>query len=375
MTFVKLRSKITNMGNKLIKLRLYSSARNMLVKCINGDNGNRDIISEAYALLSQVDLIQGDIAKAEHHISRALISDRDSIIALMSKAYVYIAEQNYEEALRTYFRILSIEPANKLAKLNIDRIKNIGNRIQKRPPARKYLVYSRLPAAAKFSVLGATLALIAVLSYLSVNVFYPMIELRFFDEEQRQLRQRLNNFYLFDGLEELEAEGSQSITYTPKQISDMFNLAKNNMIKGDINSAITVINTARGSDINVYLKEQFERLSAFIIAPNYNALKNNISYTTLIETPSLYIGGFVRWKVRLDSFERGRDDEGNEQTVARVIVLSNGDVSEGLATIIFDANSDLTRNEILEVYARIESFNSARKIPTLRNIVLQHLPE
>ncbi len=379
---MKLRGKITKRCEKLIKLRFYPMARNLLVNYINNETGSRDINSEAYSLLSQIDLVQGDIPKAEHHISRALLADRSNVIALMSKAYVYIAEKNYEEALRTYFTVLSIEPANKLAKININRIKTLS-KFKKRPAARKYLVYSSLPTTAKFGILACFLAFVVVMSYLSVNIFYPMIELRFFDLEQRQLRERLNNFYLFDGLEELEAEGSQSITYTPKQIADMFALAKDNMIKGDINSAVTVINTARGSDINIYLKEQFERLSSFIIAPNYNALKNNISYTALIENPALYIGGFVKWTGRLDSFERVKNENGDEEKLARIVVVSNSssslmsgeEVSEGIAIVIFDIDTELTKNEKLEVYGRIESFNSQRKIPTIRSLVVKHLPQ
>ncbi len=371
---MKLRGKITKKAYKLIKLRFYSSARNILVKYINGDSGSKDILGEAYGLLSLIDLIQKDLRKAEHHVSRSLLINRSNTVALMSKAYVYIAEQNYEEALRTYFMVLAIEPGNNLAKTNIDRIKNIS-KLKKRPSARKFLIRSRFPTAVKYSMVVGTLVSIAIMSYLSVNVFYPMIELRFFNLEQRQLRERLNNFYLFDGLENVEAENTQSITYSPKQIDDMFTLAKSNMIKGDINSAVVIINTAFNSDINVYLKEQFERLSSFIVTPNYNALKNNISYTDLIETPSLYIGGFVKWVVNLDSFEKVRNEDGYDEILARVIVFSgNGDTSEGLATVIFKADAQLTKNERLEIYARIESFNSARKIPTLRNIVVKHLP-
>lgn len=373
---MKLRGKITNKAYQLIKLRLYQNARNILVKYINNDNNSnkKDVLGEAYALLSLVDLIQKDLRKAEHHVSRSLLIDRSNTIALMSKAYVYIAEQNYEEALRTYFTILSIEPKNKLAETNIERIKKIGQPKQ-RPPARKYLIHSRLPTTMKYSILAGTLVFIAIMSYLSVNVFYPMIELHFFSIEQKQLRERLNNFYLFDGLEDMEAEATQSITYSPKQVADMFTLAKNNMIKGDINSAIVIINTALNSDINVYLKEQFERLSSFVITPDYNALKNNISYTDLIETPSLYIGGFVKWTVILDSYEKVKNENGEDEILARVVALSsNGQSSEGIATVIFKPSTQLSKNERLQIYARIESFNSARKIPTLRNIILKHLP-
>lgn len=375
---MKLRGKITNKAYKLIKLRLYSIARDSLVKYINSDSGNREVLCEAYALLSLLDLIQKDLRKAEHHVSRSLLIDRSNTIALMSKAYVYIAEQNYEEALRTYFMVLAIEPDNRLAKINLDRIRKIGE-TKKRPKARKYLIDSRLPATMKYSVIAATLVFIAVMSYLSVNVFYPMIELRFFSLEQRQLRERLNDFYLFDGLEDIEAETTQSITYSPKQIADMFAMAKSNMVKGDINSAVVIINTARGSDINVYLKEQFERLSSFIITPNYNSLKNNISYTDLITTPSLYIGGFVKWVVSLDSFQKIKNEDGDEEILARVVALSGGgygseEISEGIAMVVFKEGTQLSKNERLEIYARVESFDSARKIPTLRNIVVKHLP-
>ncbi len=369
------KNKITKSCEPLIKLRLYSLARNNLTNYINADHGSRSDTSEAYGLLSQVDLIQGDLRKAEYHVSRSLFNNRENIAALFSKAYVYIAEKNYEDALSTYFLISNIDPNNKLAKRNIERIRNIDI-TKKRPPARKYLIYSHFSSTMKFSALAATLVFIAIMSYLSVNVFYPMIELRFFDSEQRQLRERLRNFYLFDGLEDIEAQGTQSITYSPKQVADMFALTKDHMIKGDVNSAVTIINTARASDINVYLKEQFERLSSFIIAPNYNALKNNISYSALIENPSLYIGGFVKWVGTLDSFERVKNDDGEEETLARVVVLSSsGDAAEGIAMVTFNIDTDLTKNERLEIYGRIEGFNAQRKIPILRNHIVKHLPQ
>ena len=357
----------------LIDLRFYRTAKSSLLKYISSSKGARN--SQAHALLGEISLIQRDMAAAENHISKSLLIDRNNITALMGKAYIHLVNQNSEDALRTYFTILAIEPSNSLAKLNIEKIKKISKSGIKLVP-RKYLIYSYVPSVLKPILLILFVFTIAFGSYLSINMLYPRIRIMFLDKEQRELREKLKDIYLFEGLEDGRIpESAQSPTYSPKEIADMFELAKDKMGVADVNSAMAIINKALHSDINDYLKEQFKRLSLFIIAPDYTLFRNNISYGTAISEPDIYIGGFVKWTVRVDSFKKSVDADGEEILLARVLVLSeDGKTTDGLAELECSIDTKLENNEKIEIYARIKNFDIVKKMTILNTIVIKHLP-
>ncbi len=369
---MKKNKKIIRACHSLINMRFYNAAKNRLLKYIATNNSIKD--AEIYGLLGQISLLQKDVRAAENYIHKALLIDRNNITALLAKSVAQLMLGGSEEALRIYFTILAIEPDNKIAKANINRIKN-NNKFDINIDVRKYLVYKKMPPVQKFIILILLVSFLAAVAYLSINIVYPKIYIMFLDEEQKALRKRLEDVYLFDGLENVDmAEGQGSFSYSPQEIADMFNLAKEKIGQADVNAAMQIINTALHSDINQYLKEQFERLSLFITAPDYTSFKNNISYQTVIENPNLYIGSFVKWTVVVQSILPLENGDEGENTAVVIIMSDDGKTALGLAEIIYSLDTKLQENQKIEVYARIKNFDIRKKMTILNSIVIKHLP-
>ena len=114
-----MKSKIADKAYTLIKKKKYKKAKDFLLS-------NRSKIlhdAEALAMLSFADIFLKDFYGAEELSRKALREDSFCFNAMLAKAYVSLHNGHRENALREYFRILDLEPENKIAKDNIERIR------------------------------------------------------------------------------------------------------------------------------------------------------------------------------------------------------------------------------------------------------------
>lgn len=353
-----------------MKLGFYKKAKSILMAYTQV---NRD--PSAIGLIAIINIFLSDTAASETYAVRALSMDRNCSEALFAKAYINLVRGNSEEALRIYFAILAAEPNNKLAKANIESIKKMKGYVKKYSP-RKYLLTNSASKAKNPLMFLLYIALCSFFIYFSVNVFYPFARIRFLDKEQRELREKLKSVYLFEGLSngQMPEDAVASETYTPKQITDMFDYAKKKIGTSDVNAAMETINKVLISDVNDYLKERFKRLSLFITPPDYAIFKNTVYYSQAVSNIPLYIGSFVKWNAEVESVEIIKDENAKDVKVSRLLVYGNDKKIDGVAELVSRDSVNISAKTKIEVYAKIKAFDNSKKILILDSIVIKHLP-
>lgn len=364
-------NKTASHAYKLIKRRKYKKAKNYLLNNVNKLNNN----AEALSMLAFANIFLKDFYAAEESSKKALREDNFCINATLAKGYISLYNGHRENALREYFRILDLSPENKIASDNIERIRFLtnnakGNEIKPRP----YLLGKREISALKFLIIIPIVFILSFGSYLIIDRVYPMIKYVLLDREQKELREKLESVYLFEGLEEGKIpESAKSPTYSPKEVAEMFDRAKKNIRSASVNEAVMIINKALESDINEYLKERFRVLQNFIIAPDYNIFKESPDYLTVAQNYHLYQGGYVKWKADVSGISQTNID-GIPKNKARLLIYDNAEKEiVGVADLIFNPNISLETKSCIEVYAKIVGFeNSAVLLDTQ---IVKHLPD
>lgn len=357
---------------KLIKAGRYKKAKKILTVYCKINNS-----AEVLALFSHASILLGDYEAADSQVKRALQRDKLCVTALSGKAFLSLNYGSRENALRTYFTILDIEPENKLAKENIERIKFLTNSVKhKEVSPRKFLIEKNLYINPKILFTSVATFLLVFVLYFSINGIYPIIRYRIFDKEHRELRERLKEVYLFDGFEKGELPASaQSKTYSPKEIVDMFEKAKLSIKTADVNSAVLIINEALRSDINEYLKERFRVLKSFITTPDYALLKESPDYLTIASDTDIYNGAYVKWTAEVSSIQNIKIGE-EEKNKVRVLVYDQMKKKiVGISDVIVSKEIILTPKKAIEIYGKIEGYNEKEKVINIDAQIIKHLPK
>ena len=368
-----MKSKIASTAYTLIKKKKYKKAKEFLL------NNKSRIVNDADALamLSFADIFLKDFYGADELSRKALREDTFCINGMLAKAYISLNNGHRENALREYFRILDLEPENKVAKDNIERIRFLTNNARgDEINPRSYLLGKKKIAVSKFLLLIPIAFILTFVSYIAIDRLYPKIRYVLLDKDQKELREKLENVYLFEGLEDGKIpESAKSPTYSPREVADMFDKAKNNMRSASVNEAVMIINGALKSDINEYLKERFRVLKEFIIAPDYNIFRESPSYLTVAENYDLYNGGYVKWKADVNRVTQTNID-GIPKKKARILIYDTNDKDiAGVADLIVNVTVTLEPKNYIEVYGKILGYDAKQKSIQLEGQIIKHLPK
>ena len=328
-------------------------------------------------MLSFADIFLKDFYGADELSRKALREDSFCINGMLAKAYISLNNGHRENALREYFRILDLEPENKVAKDNIERIRFLTNNARgDEINPRSYLLGKKKIAVSKFLLLIPIAFILTFVSYIAIDRLYPKIRYVLLDKDQKELREKLENVYLFEGLEDGKIpESAKSPTYSPREVAEMFDKAKNNMRSASVNEAVMIINGALKSDINEYLKERFRVLKEFIIAPDYNIFRESPSYLTVAENYDLYNGGYVKWKADVNRVTQTNID-GIPKNKARILIYDTNDKDiAGVADLIVNVTVTLEPKNYIEVYGKILGYDAKQKSIQLEGQIIKHLPK
>ena len=368
-----MKSKIAYTAYNLIKRKKYKKAKDFLLNKKSSLNNDAD----ALAMLSFADIFLKDFYGAEEVSRKALRVDNFSINAMLAKAYISLNNGHRENALREYFRILDLEPENKIAKDNLERIRFLTNNAKNNEiNPRVYLLGKNKIHLYKFMFLIPIVFLLVLASYIIIDRVYPKIKYVLLNKEQKELREKLENVYLFEGLEDGKIpDSAKSPTYSPKEVANMFDRAKKDIRSASVNDAIMIINGALKSDINEYLKERFRVLKTFVIAPDYNIFKESPDYLTVVEDYDLYNGGYIKWKSDVNTVSITYID-GVEKKKARILVYDiDGKNIVGVADLILNTSLSLESGNYIEVYGKILDYDSKQKSVQLEAQIIKHLPK
>ena len=111
-----MKDNIASSAYSLIRRKKYKKAKELLLS--NRTALNRD--ANALAMLAFADIFLKDFYAAEEVSRKALREDSFCVNAMLAKGYISLHNGHRENALREYFRILELDPQNKIAKDNIE---------------------------------------------------------------------------------------------------------------------------------------------------------------------------------------------------------------------------------------------------------------
>ena len=368
-----MKSKIADIAYTLIKKKKYKKAKEFLLN--NKSKLAND--AEALAMLAFADIFLKDFYGADELSRKSLREDSFCINGMLAKAYVSLHNGHRENALREYFRILDLEPENKIAKDNLERIRFLTNNARgDEINPRAYLLGKKKVSISRFLVLIPIAFVLTFASYIAIDRLYPKIRYVLLDKDQKELREKLENVYLFEGLEEGKIpDSAKSPTYSPREVAEMFDKAKKNMRSASVNEAVMIINGALKSDINEYLKERFRVLKEFVIAPDYNIFKESPDYLTVVENYELYNGGYVKWKADVNRVTQTNVD-GIPKKKARILIYDVNDKDiAGVADLIVNVTVTLEAKNYIEVYGKILGYDAKQKSIQLEGQIIKHLPK
>ena len=368
-----MKDNIASSAYSLIRRKKYKKAKDLLLS--NRTALNRD--ANALAMLAFANIFLKDFYAAEEVSRKALREDSFCVNAMLAKGYISLHNGHRENALREYFRILDLEPENKVAKDNLERIRFLTNNAKgDEINPRAYLLGKKRISVSKFLLLIPIAFILTLGSYLVIDRVYPKIRYVLLDKDQKELREKLENVYLFEGLEDGKIpESAQSPTYSPREVAEMFDKAKNNMRSASVNEAVMIINGALKSDINEYLKERFRVLKNFVIAPDYNIFRESPDYLTVVENYDLYNGGYIKWKADVNTISQTNID-GVPKKRARILVYDNEDKNiAGVADLIVNVTVKLEAKNYIEVYGKILGYDTKQKSIQLEGQIIKHLPK
>lgn len=368
-----MKDNIASSAYSLIRRKKYKKAKDLLLS--NRTALNRD--ANALAMLAFANIFLKDFYAAEEVSRKALREDSFCVNAMLAKGYISLHNGHRENALREYFRILELDPQNKIAKDNIERVRFLtnnakGNEIN--PKA--YILGKREISILKLLIIIPIIFVISFLSYLAIDRGYPAVKYILLDKEQKELREKLQDVYLFEGLEDGKIpESAKSPTYSPKEVAEMFDKAKKNMRSASVNEAVMIINGALKSDINEYLKERFRVLKDFVIAPDYNIFRESPDYITVVGNYDLYNGGYIKWKADVNSISKTNID-GVPKNKARILVYDhNAENIVGVADLIYNVTLNLEPKNYIEVYGKVLGYDNKQKSIELEAQVIKYLPK
>lgn len=239
-----------------------------------------------------------DFGGGYSYLQRAIDLKPDDINTMAGLALVHFKRQESSEAIQQWFKILDIEPNNKLAKKGLEILKKYS----KQEEFIEYLESGRflnlLPGRNSINPkIIRIIFIILVISIFSVSAFYAHnIFLKKDIKRQGISAIELNNF---GSLTDKNLTGIYH--FSDNEIRKIFESVRKYFESYHDNLAMREINRLLLSNADDSTKKKVKLLSSYMIIPGFTTLKTNYSYQEFLEEPELYQNCYIHWKGRLSN--------------------------------------------------------------------------
>jgi hypothetical protein len=215
----------------------------------------------------------------------------DSILGL---AVIQFKRSQTEDALKLWLQVIEKNPGNRVAKRGLSLLRKgfEAAELQEFIESGKMKgLFPPLPSRLRISVvlIGVlTLLILGCLAYLGTRVIGPFGAPR-------------------PGVGDIEIPGELAVVVgsnvydpsyvlTERQVRQMFELAKRDLLLFRDNIAVVEINRILLSNATLQVKERARILKEFVATPTFTTFRDGFSYAEVEKAPALYEGGFVSWK-------------------------------------------------------------------------------
>jgi tetratricopeptide (TPR) repeat protein len=330
-------------ARQLLRRRRFSQVIRLLESQVFRYRNN----AEFYALLGSACLYTGDFGGAESYLRRAEQLKEDDVATQLGLAAVAFKRGQTEEALKSWLKVIDVEPANRKARDALNALRKDANwegTVVNTAAVRIKNLLPSLPVS-PWAWMAPVLA-VCVFALLSVAYIYlfPLIVRR------NSPRPGVEDIVLSGG-EPLLSQSSEErpLTLSEKQIAEAFEMIKEYLLDYRDNLAIVEINRLLLSNASAYVKEKAALMKTFVEEPDFSTIRDPYSYEEVRENPALYTDGYVVWRGKAANVRIG------EKQIDFDLLVGYQDEKEllGLVPVTLGFAASIENGDALEVLGRV----------------------
>lgn len=294
-------------------------------------------------------------------------------------AFLNLKFNNVDEAVNYWLDILDIDKKNHIAKRNLEKVKkcsNIDKLVSSVYPdefinfkvKKNIRLNIRFP---KFRLKYLKICIPVIIAAGITLLIYKLIvtrdniKIKKFDIPSKK------NFQSVD-LPDMEKDyiidkniKKSIFNLKPGEIKKLFYNTKKFIQRQSYNKAIININKILHSNAGIIIKERFKILKSFTRTRETFQLKDNISYSTLMNLPLLYEDIQVVWKGKIEDI---KSDEDTQTTMFNLFVKENKQ-SIGMAKVIFQKMfTNLTNGKKAVISGKFLKLDEKSRRPVIEGI-------
>jgi hypothetical protein len=331
-------------ARQLFRRRRFSQAIRLLESQIFRYRNN----AEFYALLGSACLHTGDFGGSESYLRRAEQLKEADVTTQLGLAAIAFKRGQTEEALKSWLNVIDLDPGNKKARRALRALRKDVNWEGEVVNTDAIRIEKLLPSVPLSSWAWiAPLLLLCLAAVLTVGYVFLLPRIA----PRTSPRPGVEEIVL--ALDRpLTAEGPEvqsTERLSDKQVSQIFETIKENLLDYRDNLAIREINRLLGSNASVYVKEKARLMKTFIQDPDFSTVKDPFPYEEVRSSPSLYADCYVVWRGKVANV-RIADDE-----ITFDLLVGYEDETEllGLVPVSLDFGAKIENGDGIEVLAKV----------------------
>ena len=311
-----------------------------------------------YSLLGLACLYLNDFGGAFSYLNRAQQLKPDESNVLLGLAVIQLKKRNLTEALNLWLKVLEIEPANRIARLGLEKVRRgmSEEKLSEVLESGKLKIFiPRLRGAWRLRQVGLGLAL--ALGFISLiflaSYFWPRLqEMLKAEPKPDTKRSEADAFLLSPEALRTTDQAQARFTFNEAEVDAIwkkaqtyFNAYRDNLMTVELNRLLL-------SNASPYIKEMAKRLKGYAKTPGFAEManfKDNFSFETVKNDPALYDGCFVLWRGTVANLRITSDELGFQFLVGSY----DKRIFEGAAPVVFNFANLLENNDYIELLAKV----------------------
>lgn len=300
--------------------RRFAKAKQLIKQASTAGHRSAELLK--YGAL--IALLEGDEESASADLERVRKVEDDDPEVLNALAYLHLKRKETEEALDLWLEILDIDPANKLAKKNLQRMKHMTDvdSFVSKAKARTYIL-----GAGQLPLQPRWMFALAGVFFLALLIFFVFPELPWNDGGDP--KKNYGSVRLPSTDDFVLEERNALYTFESSDIPRLFKDAKRDLRKRQYNSFIIRLNKVLHSNVKDAVKERFILLGEFLPTPvSYEEIKTQIRLTEIFNQQTVYENCYLVLNGKVENLKmegntttfnmRQRDQDTGESYLVRV---------------------------------------------------------
>jgi hypothetical protein len=266
-------------------------------------------------------------------------------------AFIYSRHNEKEKVISSYCKALEKSRSNKRAKKALDYIRRQSGEINFSEDEyfekilKKEPFFVPVSLSIKIFIMAAVIFFAAVLSYNGINIFLK-------NSEMLKSKTELDKIILPDynpNLLEKPKEDKVDFSYSEKEIKEIFEKIKSNILENKAVSAQILINQIKLSNASPNVKVKMNLLEDYIIEPDYAFFKNVLSFNDFTKNKNLYDKVYILWHGRVVN------QAITKESIKFFLVIGDekAGIVEGMAPVVFEKAVVLKNNDMVDIFGKI----------------------